>query len=73
MVVEKRECLSQEPNALSGSNSSGAQMRTVAQVSVEGDSQEPHGVYLVDNVAIEADWKDGQVVFVTRDYHCLRF
>ena len=60
-------------NALSGSKSSGAQMRTVAQVSVEGDSQEPHGVYLVDNVAIEVDWKDGPVLFVTRDYHCLRF
>ena len=40
MVVEKREGLSQEPNALSGSNSSGAQMWTVAQVSVEGDSQD---------------------------------
>ena len=48
-------------------------MWTVAQVSVEGDSQEPHGVYLVDNVAIEANWRDGPVVFVTRDYHCLRF
>ena len=45
-------------------------MWTVAQVSVEGDSQEPHGVYLVDNVAIEANWRDGPVVFVTRDYQC---
>ena len=71
MVVEKHEVLSQEANALSGSDSSRAQMWTVAQVSVSGDSQEPQGVYLVDNVAIEADWRDGPVVFVTRDYHCL--
>ena len=73
MVVEKRDGLSQEPNGLSGSNSSGAQMWTVAQVPVEGDSQKPHDVKLVDNVAIEADWRDGPVVFVTREYHCLRF
>ena len=62
MLVEKREFLSQIPNALSGSNSSGAQMWTGAQVSVEGDSQEPHSVYLVDNMAIEADWRDGPIV-----------
>ena len=42
-------------------------MWTVASVSVEGDSQEPQGVYLIDNVAIEADWRDGPVVFVTRN------
>ena len=70
-----REGLSQESNALSGSNSSRAQMWTVARVSVKGNSQEPQGVYLVNNMAIEADWRDGPVVFVhvTRNHHCLRF